>query len=169
MSSCQGFVYTSAHGGQWTGADRGARAADGRHGGTPQGLGEALRPAPALAHELGLPADGLAAAEAARTALEEPVLGGGSLSGTAAELRSALEVYDDAAAQSALDVLLATFTFETVAREVMLPLLREVGERWERGEISVAQEHFASSLLRGRLLSIARGWDRGVGPRSATS
>ena len=111
-------------------------------------------------------ADGLAAAEAARTALEEPVLGGGSLSGTAAELRSALEVYDDAAAQSALDVLLATFTFETVAREVMLPLLREVGERWERGEISVAQEHFASSLLRGRLLSIARGWDRGVGPRA---
>ena len=111
-------------------------------------------------------ADGLAAAEAARTALEEPVLGGGSLSGTAAELRSALEVYDDAAAQSALDVLLATFTFETVAREVMLPLLREIGERWERGEISVAQEHFASSLLRGRLLSIARGWDRGVGPRA---
>jgi methanogenic corrinoid protein MtbC1 len=111
-------------------------------------------------------ADGLAAAEAARAALEEPVLGGGNLSGAAAELRSALEVYDDAAAQSALDVLLATFTFETVARDVMLPLLREIGERWERGEISVAQEHFASSLLRGRLLSIARGWDRGVGPRA---
>jgi DNA-binding transcriptional MerR regulator len=111
-------------------------------------------------------ADGLAAAEAAHAALEEPVLGGGNLSGAAAELRSALEVYDDAAAQSALDVLLATFTFETVARDVMLPLLREIGERWERGEISVAQEHFASSLLRGRLLSIARGWDRGVGPRA---
>jgi MerR family transcriptional regulator, light-induced transcriptional regulator len=111
-------------------------------------------------------ADGLAAAEAARAALEEPVLGGGNLSDAAAELRSALEVYDDATAQSALDVLLATFTFETVARDVMLPLLREIGERWERGEISVAQEHFASSLLRGRLMSIARGWDRGVGPRA---
>jgi DNA-binding transcriptional MerR regulator len=111
-------------------------------------------------------ADGLAAAEAARAALEEPVLGGGNLSDAAAELRSALEDYDDATAQSALDVLLATFTFETVARDVMLPLLREIGERWERGEISVAQEHFASSLLRGRLMSIARGWDRGVGPRA---
>jgi DNA-binding transcriptional MerR regulator len=111
-------------------------------------------------------ADGLAAAEAARAALEEPVLGGGNLSDAAAELRSALEVYDDATAQSALDVLLATFTFETVARDVMVPLLREIGERWERGEISVAQEHFASSLLRGRLMSIARGWDRGVGPRA---
>ena len=83
-----------------------------------------------------------------------------------AELRTAFEAYDDAAVQSALDVLLATFTFETVAREVMLPLLREIGDRWELGEISVAQEHFASSLLRGRLLSIARGWDRGVGPRA---
>ena len=111
-------------------------------------------------------ADGLAAAEAARAALEEPVLGGGNLSDAAAELRSALEVYDDATAQSALDVLLATFTFETVARDVMVPLLREIGERWERGEISVAQEHFASSLLRGRLMSIARGWDRGIGPRA---
>jgi len=111
-------------------------------------------------------AAGLAAAEAARAALEEPVLGGGNLSDAAAELRSALEVYDDATAQSALDVLLATFTFETVARDVMVPLLREIGERWERGEISVAQEHFASSLLRGRLMSIARGWDRGVGPRA---
>jgi len=111
-------------------------------------------------------ADGLAAAEAARAALEEPVLGGGNLSDAAAELRSALEVYGDATAQTALDVLLATFTFETVARDVMVPLLREIGERWERGEISVAQEHFASSLLRGRLMSIARGWDRGVGPRA---
>jgi DNA-binding transcriptional MerR regulator len=111
-------------------------------------------------------ADGLAAAEAARAALEEPVLVGGNLSDAATELRSALEVYDDATAQSALDVLLATFTFETVARDVMLPLLREIGERWERGEISVAQEHFASSLLRGRLMSIARGWDRGIGPRA---
>ena len=37
---------------------------------------------------------------------------------------------------------------------------------WERGEISVAQEHFASNLLRGRLLGLARGWDRGAGPRA---
>lgn len=110
--------------------------------------------------------EGLAAAEAARAALEEPVLAGADLRGAAAELRTALEAYDDAAIQSALDVLLATFTFETVARDVMLPLLREIGDRWELGEISVAQEHFASSLLRGRLLSIARGWDRGVGPRA---
>jgi hypothetical protein len=30
----------------------------------------------------------------------------------------------------------------------------------------VAQEHFASNLLRGRLLGLGRGWGRGNGPRS---
>jgi MerR family transcriptional regulator, light-induced transcriptional regulator len=110
--------------------------------------------------------EGLAAAEAARAALEEPVAAGANLDEVAAELRLALEAYDDATAQGVLDRLLATFTFETVAGDVLLPLLREVGDRWERGETSVAQEHFASNVLRGRLLSIARGWDRGVGPRA---
>jgi methanogenic corrinoid protein MtbC1 len=44
--------------------------------------------------------------------------------------------------------------------------LRELGERWERGEASIAQEHFASQVVRGRLLGLARGWDRGAGPRA---
>ena len=48
--------------------------------------------------------------------------------------------------------------------DVLLPYLRELGERWERGEASVAQEHFASNVLRGRLLGLARGWGRGAGP-----
>lgn len=43
--------------------------------------------------------------------------------------------------------------------------MRALGERWERGEATIAQEHFASVLLRGRLLGLARGWDRGAGPR----
>ena len=30
--------------------------------------------------------------------------------------------------------------------------------------MSIAQEHFASTLLRGRLLGLARGWGRGIGP-----
>jgi MerR family transcriptional regulator, light-induced transcriptional regulator len=32
------------------------------------------------------------------------------------------------------------------------------------GEVSVAQEHFASGVLRGRLLGLARGWGLGLGP-----
>jgi methanogenic corrinoid protein MtbC1 len=49
-------------------------------------------------------------------------------------------------------------------REVLLPYLRILGDRWARGDVSVAQEHFASALLRGRLLGLARGWGTGSGP-----
>jgi MerR family transcriptional regulator, light-induced transcriptional regulator len=113
---------------------------------------------------------GIPAGEAARLVLAEdsPVdsVGRAELPAMSEELRRALESFDDAGTQAALDALTASFTFETVAREVILPYLRDLGERWERGEASVAQEHFASIVLRGRLLSLARGWDRGPGPRA---
>ncbi|HSR23124.1 MAG TPA: cobalamin B12-binding domain-containing protein, partial [Candidatus Eisenbacteria bacterium] len=51
-------------------------------------------------------------------------------------------------------------------RDVVLPYLTELGERWESGTASVAQEHFASNLLRGRLAGLARGWGNGHGPRA---
>jgi methanogenic corrinoid protein MtbC1 len=53
-----------------------------------------------------------------------------------------------------------------VLREVVLPYLAELGRRWERGDASVAEEHFASNLLRGRLLGLARGWADAAGPRA---
>jgi DNA-binding transcriptional MerR regulator len=73
---------------------------------------------------------------------------------------------DESAAHTAFDRLLAAFSVEMVLREVVMPYLRDLGDRWERGEASVAQEHFASQILRGRLLGLARGWDRGPGPRA---
>ena len=113
-------------------------------------------------------ASGVPAAEAARLALEEtspdsdgPLALG--LTVLANELREALDRLDEPAAHAAVDRLLAAFTIETVLRDVVMPYLGDLGERWERGDASVAQEHFASSLLRGRLLGLARGW----GARSA--
>ncbi len=49
---------------------------------------------------------------------------------------------------------------------MILPYLVDLGERWSTGEATVAQEHFASNLIRGRLLGIGRGWDSGDGPRA---
>ena len=72
----------------------------------------------------------------------------------------------DAAAHAAFDRLLADFSLDAVLDGAVLPLLRELGEAWENGEVSIAQEHFASHLVRGRLLGLARGWDRGSGPRA---
>ncbi len=40
----------------------------------------------------------------------------------------------------------------TVLGEVVLPYLHELGSRWERGDATIAHEHFASTVLRGRLL-----------------
>jgi MerR family transcriptional regulator, light-induced transcriptional regulator len=112
---------------------------------------------------------GLSAAEAARQALAEPAPARGDeiVPATAgAELRPALERLDDAAAQAAFDRLLADYSAPAMLEGVVLPLLSDLGDGWERGEISVAQEHFASNLIRGRLLGLARGWDLGSGPRA---
>ena len=114
-------------------------------------------------------ASGLSAAEAAREALTEPVASGAATSApaTAADgLRAAVEQLDDAAAHAALDRLLADFSLDAVLEDVLLPLLHELGDGWARGEVTVAQEHFASNVVRGRLLGLARGWDRGSGPRA---
>jgi DNA-binding transcriptional MerR regulator len=117
---------------------------------------------------------GLAAAEAARRAIEEAERaataagenGSAELEDAARSLRSALDSFDEAHGQAALDRLLGAFTIETVLRDVVMPYLAELGERWADGEATVAQEHFASNVLRGRLLGLARGWDGGEGPRA---
>ncbi len=82
-----------------------------------------------------------------------------------AGMQAALERYDETAAEQALETLYATFTSTTVIRDVFLPYLHEIGERWAGSELSVAQEHFASAFIHSRLLGLARGWDRGLGPR----
>ena len=110
---------------------------------------------------------GFSAAEAARLALADAV-GESSPAPvrSAGELGAALDRFDESAAQAALDQLFATLTLDVLLRDVLVPYLHELGERWERGEVSVAQEHFASNLVRGRLMALARSWDRGAGPRA---
>jgi DNA-binding transcriptional MerR regulator len=111
-------------------------------------------------------AEGLAAAEAAALALRTGTGAAAALSPMAVreDLAAALDRFDEAQAQAILDRLLAAATIDTLLSEVVMPYLHELGERWESGEASVAQEHFASGVLRGRLLGLARGWGLGVGP-----
>jgi MerR family transcriptional regulator, light-induced transcriptional regulator len=118
--------------------------------------------------------EGLAAAEAARRAVEGVAdvsaaavqNGRPELDAGAVQLRTALDGFDEAGAQAALDALFGSFTVETVLGAVILPYLVDLGERWSTGDATVAQEHFASNLIRGRLLGIGRGWDAGDGPRA---
>lgn len=83
---------------------------------------------------------------------------------TARGLLRAIERLDEEEANSILDEAFAALSLDAVAQGVLLPVLRAIGEGWERGEVSIGQEHFASNLLRGRLLGFARGWMTGIGP-----
>lgn len=78
----------------------------------------------------------------------------------------ALQRYDESAADQILEKLIARVAPTTLVRDLFLPLMRTVGERWAEGLASVAQEHFATGFIHTRLLTLARGWDHGLGPRA---
>ena len=124
-------------------------------------------------------AEGLSAAEAARAAIAEahpppPTdVADESEWATATDLvelssawQRALDDFDEPAAQAALDRLLSEFSLATTLRDVVLPYLRTLGERWRQGDATIAQEHFASNVIRGRLAGLARDWGSGHGPRA---
>jgi DNA-binding transcriptional MerR regulator len=110
---------------------------------------------------------GLSAAEAARLAREAA---GDERPSTAVavpdarSLADALERFDEPAAQAALDRALAVLSLDALLRDLLIPYLHDLGERWEAGTATVAQEHFATGVVRGRLLGLARGWGQGAGP-----
>ena len=108
--------------------------------------------------------DGLSAAEAARIALEGASSPDRPIEDARTRLMSAIESYDEAAVQTVLDDGLAAFGIEAFVRELILPTLAAVGSGWEQGNVEISQEHFASNLIRGRLLALARLWGRGGGP-----
>ena len=109
-------------------------------------------------------ADGLSAAQAARVALEDEAPALGLIEEARARLLAAVEAYDEAGLQAVLDDGVAAFGLESFVRDLILPTLAEIGRRWESGDSEVSQEHFASNVIRGRLLSLARLWGRGAGP-----
>jgi MerR family transcriptional regulator, light-induced transcriptional regulator len=107
---------------------------------------------------------GLSAAEAARAALADGRPSEGLLEDLVARLLAAIGSWDEAAAHSVLDESFAVFGLEESLRHVVLPVFKAVGDGWKRGEVEISQEHFASILIRGRLLGLARFWGRGTGP-----
>ncbi|WP_347352341.1 MerR family transcriptional regulator [Intrasporangium sp.] len=127
-----------------------------------------------------LVAGGLAPAQAAQVvlagppgaapiAVPEPTAGTRDHVGVEAvivDLRRALDAFDEPAAQGVLDRALDDLSLSLVLRGVVVPYLADLGDRWEQGTATVAQEHFASNVLRGRLAGLARGWGAGRGPRA---
>ena len=83
----------------------------------------------------------------ARESEERPPLG---------EILAALDALDAAETERLLGIQLAALGPRSFARAVVLPLLAEVGSRWERRELCMASEHLASSVVRSLLGALLR-------------
>lgn len=64
---------------------------------------------------------------------------------------TAITRFDEAALDDVYNEALALYPVTVVTQRLVLPLLQEVGRRWESGEGSVAEEHFFGSYLRNKL------------------
>ncbi len=92
-------------------------------------------------------------AMAPRREVLAPIRGLSSVVGT---ILDALLTFDRAAAER-LVPRLGQAPFAMVIDEVFVPVLHALGERWERGEVTIAQEHFVSGFCREHLLAMYHG------------
>lgn len=59
--------------------------------------------------------------------------------------------FDAPAATDVLTHAFALYPAEKICTELLMPSLAQIGSGWDRGEITIQQEHFASSLMVRRL------------------
>jgi len=107
--------------------------------------------------------EGVAPAQAARRATadsEAPAVADVPVAGLREALAEALAAFDDRRADAVLDRAVAALSTDALLERVLLPVLRDLEKN------TVGQEHFASNLIRGRLLALARGWGGGEGRRA---
>ena len=69
---------------------------------------------------------------------------------------AAVRELDGAGVRDALLECLNAHGVDLTVTEFVMPVLREVGEGWERGELGVLREHFVSSSFRGVLGELRR-------------
>jgi DNA-binding transcriptional MerR regulator/methylmalonyl-CoA mutase cobalamin-binding subunit len=87
-------------------------------------------------------------AEPAKTSVEEAFP---TQLQTQRTVMEAIERLDYAAAERELSLLAAVLPPRELVHTVALPLMRQVGEAWHAGKLSIAQEHMTSALLRNQL------------------
>jgi len=64
--------------------------------------------------------------------------------------------------EQALTLAIASLPPQQLIAEVLTPLLREVGERWHRGEFAIAQERLVSTSVRRHIGLVLDTYDRGA-------
>jgi methanogenic corrinoid protein MtbC1 len=115
-----------------------------------------------------LRAQGVAAAEAAQRVLNaalarsEPAV----LDDLLDDLIGAFTIYDEAAVHAIIDTAVVGHPLARVIDSLFFPFLRRLGEAWVLGRVTVAQEHYASTLVRGRMMGMALEASRSAPARS---
>lgn len=64
---------------------------------------------------------------------------------------SAIESFNEAGLEAVYNDALSLYPVEIVTRQLLVPLLKELGERWENATGSVAEEHFFGVYMRNKL------------------
>jgi methanogenic corrinoid protein MtbC1 len=90
----------------------------------------------------------------------EPTAGPRNAPAIVEELLKALSVFREREAEAILAEAFALYPVESVAEDIIAPVLVEIGERWHRGEASIVQEHFATAFLRHRLSTLFHAYDQ---------
>lgn len=85
------------------------------------------------------------------------------------ELEEALLRADTEAAERVLSEAYKLHPMETVILEVISPCLRRIGDGWHMGRVTTAQEHFASTYLRGSLQGLLSLMGGSLGPTLVVS
>lgn len=91
----------------------------------------------------------------------------GALAQVRTELRDALLRLDRNTALGVYERV-AGLSPERRSEEVLLPVMREIGELWEAGGAVIAQEHFASAFVREKLVGMMAELDSGAAPGPET-
>lgn len=78
------------------------------------------------------------------------------------DLLLSLTMFDDQQAERLISEAFALYPFEDVLLELIQPTLIEIGERWHRGQINVATEHFATQFVRRKLSGLLNMFAGGV-------
>lgn len=67
---------------------------------------------------------------------------------------------DPSGVEEVLTSALALLPPNEVVNSVLVPLVREIGERWHQGEVSIAQEHMVTDIVKRLIISVSRGYLR---------
>lgn len=87
---------------------------------------------------------------------ERSVPGGDAFEGLRDEILDAIERFDARASELALARAAASLPQRALALELLIPVLREIGERWHAGTMTIAHEHLATQQVRALVETLLR-------------